>query len=65
MTPRRMSRVEGILVIAISDVDASVSCDGVRVDGLRWCNAVFPFFLHFGVHYQEGVVGEVDGDLAF
>ena len=51
MAPRRVSRVEGILVVAVGDVDAPVSRDGVRVDGLRGGDAVFPFFLHFGVHY--------------
>lgn len=36
----------------------------MRGDGARGGDAVFPLFLHGGVHYEEGVVGEVDGELA-
>ena len=49
----------------IRDVDPLVPCHGMRIDVSRGLDRVFPFFLHFAVHYEEGVVGEVDGDLAF
>ena len=56
--------MEALPVMAIGDVDPLVAGDGMRIDGLGGVDAVFPSFLHFGVHDQEGVVGEVDRDLA-
>lgn len=47
----------------VRDVDAPVSGDGVRRDRLRGGDGVFPRLLHVGVHDQEGVMREVDGDL--
>jgi hypothetical protein len=59
-----VARVEAGAVVAVRDVDAPRPGNGVRVNGLRRVHAVLPFFLHVGVHHQEGVVREVDGDLA-
>ena len=50
-------------VISIRDVNSFVSCYRMGIDSERGRDAVFPFFLHFRVHYEEGVVREVDGDL--
>ena len=50
-------------VIAIRDVDTSVPGDGMRIYDRGWVDGMFPLFLHFGVHDEERVVGEVDGDL--
>ena len=61
---RGVARVEAVAVVAVRDVDAPGARHGVRVDGLGGRHAVLPFFLHVGVHDQEGVVREVDGDLA-
>ncbi len=51
-------------VVAIRDVDALVAGNGVRINGRRGCDAVFPFLLHLRVHDEQGVVREVDRDLA-
>lgn len=32
----------------------------MRIDSFCRVDTVFPFFLHFGMHDQQGVVGEVD-----
>lgn len=61
---RRELRMQVRFVVAIGDVDPLVAGYGVRVDGGGRGDTVLPFFLHLGVHYQEGVVGKVDGDLA-
>lgn len=37
----------------------------MRIDGLSGRDRMFPLFLHFRVHYQKGIVWEVDGYLAF
>lgn len=36
----------------------------MRVDSLRRRDTVFPLLLHFRVHDEQGVMREVDGDLA-
>lgn len=62
--PGRVPRVQAGLVVAVRDVDAPVAGHGVRVDGMGWRDAVLPGFLHLGVHDQQRVVRQVDGDLA-
>lgn len=51
-------------IVAVRDVDPSVPCNGMRINGCCRRDAVFPFLLHLGVHDKERVVWEVDGDLA-
>jgi hypothetical protein len=36
----------------------------MRIHSLGWGDRMLPLFLHFGVHDQERVVGQVDGNLA-
>lgn len=62
--PRRVSRVQGGLVVPVRHVDAPVAGHGVRVDGVCRRDAVLPPLLHLGMHDQQRVVGQVDGDLA-
>lgn len=46
-------RVEIRLVVPVGNVDASVSGDRVRVDGLRGGNTVLPLLLHLRMHHQQ------------
>jgi hypothetical protein len=57
--------VECLAVVAIGDVDASVTSDGMRIDGCGRRDAVFPFLLHLGVHDEQGVMWQVNRELAF
>lgn len=47
---------------AVGHVYAGGAGERVRVDGAGGGDAVLPFFLHAGVHDEEGVVREVDRD---
>lgn len=47
----------------VCDVDALIAGDGMRRDCRGWCNAVFPLLLHLGVHDEQGIMREVDGNL--
>lgn len=49
--------------MAIRHVQSPTARDGMGFDRSDGGDAVFPFLLHFGVHDQETVVWEVDGDL--
>lgn len=51
-------------IISISDIDASVTSDRMRVDGLCRGDAVLPLLLHLSVHDQQRVMREVDGNLS-
>jgi hypothetical protein len=53
-----------LFITPIRDIQSHVLGQRTRIDGSRGRDGGFPFFLHFGVHYQEGVVWEVDRDLA-
>jgi hypothetical protein len=48
--------VEILLVVSVSDVQALVSGQWVRIDCLRCGNGVFPFFLHLTLRYQVSKV---------
>lgn len=63
LASRSEFRVEVRLIVPVSDVDALVSGNRVRVDGLRRGNTVLPFLLHLCMHHQQRVVGEMNGDL--
>jgi hypothetical protein len=63
-TSRRESRVEIRAVMAVGHVEALRPGDGVGRDGRGGGDRVLVGFLHGGVHDQEGIVREVDGDLA-
>lgn len=60
----REARVHVGPIIAIRNIDALVPRDGVRTDGQGRGHGMLPFFLHLGVHHQQRVVWEMDGDLA-
>lgn len=59
-----MPRVELVSIVSVRDVDPPVPRDRVRIDGLRGSDAVLPLLLHLGMHDEQGVVREVDRDLA-
>lgn len=65
MTLRRILGVKRLSIPSIRDIQPLVPGERVRFDGLCRCDAVFPLLLHLGVHDEEGVVREVNGDLAF
>lgn len=44
--------METCFVISIGDVDSLVARDRMWIDSLCWGYAVFPFFLHLGMHHQ-------------
>lgn len=56
--------MEAVAITAVRDINTPVSRDRVRINGRRRRDAVLPLFLHLGVHHQQRVVREVDGDLA-
>src|SRR4051794_10972955 len=60
--PRCEPRMKILPIMAISDIDTLVSCYRVGDHSRGGVDTVFPFLLHLCVHYEEGVVGEVDGD---
>lgn len=51
-------------VVAVGDVNPRAPGDWVRVNDLRRRDAVLPLLLHLGVHDEQRVVRQVDGDLA-
>lgn len=61
---RRIPRMQTLLVVPVGDVDPLVPRDRVRVDGRGGRDAVLPLLLHRGVHDQQRVVRQVDGELA-
>lgn len=61
----RVSWVEALAVVAVSDIDPLVSSDWVRINNWRWMNAVFPLLLHLCMHDQERIVWQMDGNLPF
>lgn len=54
----RVSWVEALAVVAVSDIDPLVSSDWVRINNWRWMNAVFPLLLHLCMHNQENCVAD-------
>jgi hypothetical protein len=50
-----------LFVMAISDINAFIPRYRVGDHSRGRVDAVFPFLLHLGVHYEEGVMGKVDG----
>ena len=61
---RRLARVHIRLVVAISDIDAPVSGNGMRVYGLSRGYTVLPLLLHLGMHHEKRVMRQVNGNLA-
>ena len=57
--------MERLAVVAIGDVDALVAGNGMRIYCKSRGYTVLPFFLHFCVHHEKRVMGQMDGDLAF
>jgi hypothetical protein len=49
--------------MAVGYVESFMTGPWMWRDYVRRGNAMFPFFLHRGMHDQEGVVGKVNGDL--
>lgn len=56
--------MQRLTVPAVCDIYAFVTRDWMGSYSLCGADAVFVFFLSFGMHYQEGVMWKVDGDLA-
>ena len=52
-------------VVPIRDIDSFVTSDRVGIDRGGGRHAVLPLLLHFCMHNQQRVVGEVDRYLAF
>ncbi len=48
---RRVFWMQMFLVASVRYVESLDSCNGMRVNDLRWRDAVLPIFLHLGVHY--------------
>lgn len=57
--------VKRLSIIAVGDIDAFVSRDGVWINRKRGCYRVLPFFLHLRMHHQEGIVRQMNGNLSF
>lgn len=51
-------------VVAISNVDPSVSRYWVWINCLGWCNAMLPLLLHFSMHDKQRVVWKMNRDLS-
>ena len=57
--------MKAVAVVSVSDVDSFIARDGMRIDDRSCRNAMLPFLLHLGVHYEQRVVRQVYGNLAF
>lgn len=55
--------MESLPVVAVSDINALITSDGVRIDDGCWVNGVLPLFLHLGMHHKERIVRQVDRNL--
>lgn len=51
-------------IVPIRHIDPPVPGNRVRLNRRRGRHAVLPRLLHLGVHHEQRVVREVDGDLA-
>lgn len=64
LAPWCQARVQGRFVVPVRDVDPLVARHRVRLDGLGGSHTVLPLLLHLSVHDEQGVVRQMDRDLA-
>ena len=57
--------MQAVSVVSVGDINPLIPRRRVGIDSLRSRNRVLPLFLHLGMHHKEGVVGEMNRDLAF